>query len=66
MPVIEESVFIARPPQEVFDYITDPENIPVWDASVLKAEQVGTGPVGLGTRTRGTSKIMGRHFDWTT
>ena len=66
MPVMEERVFIARPPQEVFDYITDPEHIPVWDASVLKAEQVGSGPVGLGTRTRGTSKIMGRHFDWTT
>jgi carbon monoxide dehydrogenase subunit G len=66
MPVIEESVFIARPPQDVFDFINDPNNIPVWDASVVKAEQVGSGPVGVGTRTRGTSKIMGIHFDWTT
>lgn len=66
MPVVEESVFIARSPQEVFDFITDPAKIPVWDASVVAAEQVGTGPIGPGTRTRGTSKIMGRHFDWVT
>jgi len=66
MPVIEESVFIARPPQDVFDFIVDPENLPVWDVSIVKAEQVGTGPVGLGTRNHGTSKILGRHFDWTT
>jgi len=66
MPVVEESVFIARPPQEVFDFITDPAKIPVWDASVVAAEQIGNDPVGLGTHTRGTSKIMGRQFDWIT
>ena len=66
MPVVEESVFIARPPQAVFDFVTDPAKIPVWDSSVVAAEQLGTGPVGLGTRTRGTSKIIGRHFDWIT
>lgn len=66
MPIVEESVVIARSPQDVFDFIVDPANLPVWDASIVKAEQVGTGPVGLGTRNRGTSKIMGKHFDWTT
>jgi uncharacterized protein YndB with AHSA1/START domain len=66
MPVVEESVFIARPPQDVFDFIADSANLTVWDVSIVKAEQIGTGPVGLGTRSRGTSKIMGRHFDWTT
>ena len=66
MPVIEESIFIARPPQDVFEFIAEAENFPVWDVSIVAAEQVGTGPVGLGTRNRGTSKIMGRHFDWTT
>ncbi|MHA7224049.1 SRPBCC family protein [Arthrobacter sp. RHLT1-20] len=65
MPVIEESVFIARPPQAVFDFLAAPENIPVWDSSVVKAEQQGSGPVGPGSRARGTSKIVGRLFDWT-
>jgi carbon monoxide dehydrogenase subunit G len=57
---------IIPPPEEVFDFLTRTENIPVWDSSVIRAEQVGDGPVGLGTRSRGTSKIMGRHFDWVT
>ena len=66
MPVVEESVFIARPPQEVFDFITDPAKFPVWDSSVVAAEQLGSGPVGLGTRTRGTNRIIGMQFDWIT
>jgi carbon monoxide dehydrogenase subunit G len=66
MPVIEESVFINRPPEEVFEFLIRTENIPVWDSSVIQAEQVGDGPFGLGTRSRGTSKVLGRQFDWVT
>jgi len=65
MPIIEESVFIACPPQEVFDFVVKPENLPIWDSSIIKAAQVGDEPIGVGTRSDGTSKIMGRHFDWT-
>ncbi len=66
MAVIEESVFISRPRQEVFDFLSNTENVPVWDSSVVHAEQIGDGPVGVGTRFRGTSKIIGRRFDWVT
>ena len=66
MAVIEESVYIARPGQEVFDFLTKTSNIPVWDSSVVQAEQMGDGPVEVGTRFKGTSKIMGRRFDWVT
>lgn len=66
MPVVEESVFIARPPRVVFEFITDPAKIPVWDTSVVAAEQIGNDPIGPGMRTRGTSQIMGRQFDWVT
>jgi hypothetical protein len=62
MPVVEESVVIARPPEEVFDYLAQADNLPVWDSSIVQAEQVGTGPVGVGTRWRGASKILGRRF----
>ncbi|TQJ38217.1 carbon monoxide dehydrogenase subunit G [Arthrobacter sp. SLBN-112] len=65
MPVVEESVVIARPPQEVFDFLSKFENIAVYDSSVTASEQMGAGPVGMGSRGRGTSKIMGRRFDWT-
>ncbi|TWD51018.1 carbon monoxide dehydrogenase subunit G [Arthrobacter sp. AG367] len=65
MPVVEESVVIARPPQEVFEFLSKFDNIAVYDSSVTTSEQVGTGPVAEGTRGRGTSKVMGRRFDWT-
>jgi carbon monoxide dehydrogenase subunit G len=66
MPVVEETVFINRPPEEVFEFLIRTENIPVWDSSVIEAERVGDAPVGVGTRFRGTSKILGRQFDWVT
>ena len=65
MPVVEESVVIARPPQEVFDFVSKFQNVAVFDSSVTASEQVGDGPLGVGTRGRGTSKVMGRQFDWT-
>jgi carbon monoxide dehydrogenase subunit G len=66
MPVVEEDVFIARPPQELFEFLTTAENLPVWDSSIIEAEQVDDGPIQLGTRYRGVSKILGRRFEWTT
>jgi uncharacterized membrane protein len=66
MPVVEESVIIAQRPDVVFDYLSKTENLSVWDSSLLQAEQIGTDPVGVGTRSRGTSKILGRRFEWTT
>src|SRR4051812_6875675 len=65
MPVIEEDVHISRPSQEVFDYLTTPENLPVWDSSVLEVERVTPGPVQVGNRWRGVSKILGLRFGWT-
>ena len=66
MPVIEETVVIARPVMEVFDFLVLAENLPRWDSSMLECVQVGSGPVTVGTRYRGASKILGRRIEWTT
>lgn len=66
MPVVEEGVFVDRPPEEVFEFLIRTENIPVWDSSAIQAEQIGDGPFGPGTRSKGTSKILGKQFDWVT
>jgi uncharacterized protein YndB with AHSA1/START domain len=65
MPVVEESVVIARPPQEVFDFLANFGNLSAYDAFVTASGQVGDGPPGLGTRGRGTTRFMGQQFDWT-
>jgi uncharacterized protein YndB with AHSA1/START domain len=66
MPVVEDTTYIARAPEEVFDYLSRPENLPLWDSSILQVEQVDPGPLTRGTRWRGVTKIMGRRFEWTT
>jgi len=66
MPVIDETVVIARPVGEVFDFLMFAENLPRWDSSMLECVQVGSGAVTMGTRYRGASKILGRRIDWTT
>jgi len=66
VPVIEESLVIRRPSEVVFDYLSTVDNLAVWDSSVVEAEQIGTEPMTVGTRCRGTNKILGRRFDWTT
>jgi uncharacterized protein YndB with AHSA1/START domain len=66
MAVVEESIVIPRTPQEVFDYVTDPSHLTSWDNSILEAEELGTAERGVGTRTKGVSKILGRRFPWVT
>ena len=64
MPVVEESVVVARPPQEVFDFLSKFENLAFYDPFVTSSGQVGDGPVGLGTRGWGTNSYMGTRSDW--
>ena len=66
MPVIEETVVIASPVGEVFDFLMRAENLPRWDSSMLECVQVGGGAVTVGTRYRGASTILGRRIEWTT
>lgn len=65
MPVVEESVVIARPQQEVFDFLANFGNLSVYDAFVTASGQVRDGAPGLGTRGWGTTRYMGQQFDWT-
>jgi len=50
MTVIENSVEIARPIEEVFDFTSDMRNELKWNPDVESMEKITEGPVGLGTR----------------
>ncbi len=43
---------IARPPTEVFGYVTDPAKLPTWQTNTVSAVAEDEGPLGLGTRLR--------------
>ncbi|WP_051033812.1 SRPBCC family protein [Rhodococcus sp. JVH1] len=66
MPVVEQSVVIARPASEVWSFVTVAENWPSWEASTVECEQLTDGELGVGTRWRGVTRILGRRLDWVT
>lgn len=66
MPVIEQTVVIARAVTEVFDFLMTAENLPRWDSSIVECRLTTAGPVAVGSRYSGTSKILGRRMPWTT
>jgi uncharacterized protein YndB with AHSA1/START domain len=46
--VVERSVSIARPPSDVFAFVSDIRNDPKWHTDVLEARASGE-PIGVGT-----------------
>ncbi|HKY53882.1 MAG TPA: SRPBCC family protein [Anaerolineales bacterium] len=60
MPGFELSEWIARPPKEVFDFVTDPNNAPKVVSSVKSMVKLTDGPTGKGTRYRETRLMNGK------
>ena len=64
MPRIEESIEIKRSVDKVFAYTTDAKSWPKWQP-FPEAEQTSRGPMGVGSTTKGTIRMMGLSMKWT-
>jgi uncharacterized membrane protein len=64
MPTVEASISIDRSPEEVWAFLTQTDNIPAFESQITHIEQITPGEVGLGTRWKGTTNVLGRKFDW--
>ncbi len=60
---IEESVEINLPPEVVFDYVANPENLPVWSSLVLEVQKEAQGELREGDRYTSVAKFLGRRFE---
>jgi uncharacterized protein YndB with AHSA1/START domain len=60
---IEFIVEVKRPPAEVFAYLTDPANLPEWQASAIEAS--ADGPIAVGTHISEVRKFLGRRMEST-
>jgi uncharacterized protein YndB with AHSA1/START domain len=61
---VEESVEINRPPEEVFSYVANPENLPEWSGIVLDVQKEGQeGQPKEGDRFTTVAKFLGRRFE---
>ncbi len=59
----EESVEIDRPPEEVFAYVANPENLPEWSSLVLEVRKDAEGQLKEGERFGVVAKFLGRRFE---
>jgi deazaflavin-dependent oxidoreductase (nitroreductase family) len=57
---IAGEIIIDRPVEEVFDVVADARNEPRYNPRLRHAEQITTGPIGVGTRFRAETMMMGR------
>ena len=60
MAAIVSSIEIARPPQEVFSYVTDPSRLTEWQESVVTARAEGTGSANCSCRSSRAVRRRGR------
>jgi uncharacterized protein YndB with AHSA1/START domain len=57
---IRESIEIARPPEEVSAYMTDPSRMTEWQESLVSARVQGDEPFGVGTRVTHVRHVGGK------
>jgi uncharacterized protein YndB with AHSA1/START domain len=53
-------ITIDRRPPEVFAFLTDFENVPLWNYAISETEKIADGPVGVGSRYRQTRTLPSR------
>ncbi len=57
MAAIVESIEIARPPEDVFPYVTDSSRLAEWQESIVSTRLEGGGPPTVGSRVSVTRRI---------
>jgi uncharacterized protein YndB with AHSA1/START domain len=60
---VEESVEIDRPIAEVFEYVSDPQNLPEWSGMVIEVRKGAQGPPTQGAAFTSVAKFLGRRFE---
>jgi uncharacterized protein YndB with AHSA1/START domain len=61
---VEQTFRVAAPPEQVFDYMTDPANLAEWQTTKTSVEQITPGAPGPGTRFRErTRQPGGKEFE---
>jgi carbon monoxide dehydrogenase subunit G len=59
------AVLIARPLDQVFAFVEDARNRPLWDDSVKSEELTSPEPIGVGSTVRTQLRSMGREYEYT-
>ena len=63
MATLDFSIEINRPLEEVFAFVSNPENIPKWSSMGSEVKITSAGPIGVGTTYRSVVTILGRRLE---
>ena len=61
----ETTIFINRPQQEVFGFVSNPANNPKWQSNLISAELTSEGPMGIGSTISSVGRFLGREIEAT-
>jgi uncharacterized protein YndB with AHSA1/START domain len=59
------TIFIDRPQQEVFDFVSNPANNPKWQGNFVSGEWTSDGPVAVGSTQSTVGRFLGREIEAT-
>ena len=59
---VEANVTIGAPPDAVFAFVAELDNLPTWQPGVISAEQTSPGAIGVGTTARVLRELMGQRL----
>jgi carbon monoxide dehydrogenase subunit G len=62
MAKFEINLVINRPIEEVFGFISNAENLPLWRASALEIKRTSSEPFGIGSVFKARFSFLGRPF----
>ncbi len=65
MITFETSIFINRPQQEVFDYVSEPANNTQWQSTIESSEWTSEGPIAVGSTLHVVTRFLGRKIEST-
>ena len=60
---IEVGIVINRPIDDVFEFVSDPENVRLWQSGVLESRQTSEGPMGVGATYLEVRQSLGRRME---
>jgi uncharacterized protein YndB with AHSA1/START domain len=63
MATLETSIVINRPIEEVFAFVSNPENYPKWFSASREVQITSDGPTGVGTTFRTVVTFLGRRIE---
>jgi carbon monoxide dehydrogenase subunit G len=63
MAKVEHTIVVERSPADVFAYLTNPENLPEWQAGVIEGRKDSPGPTAQGTSLTEVRTFLGRRME---